>query len=77
MSTNKFHLYRGDVRAIASAGSTLAFVTVHPEGFPTAVYRLDAETLALSQNPLPTGGQVNLATGSDLFAQTLGGNDCR
>src|SRR5262245_45059779 len=74
MSTDKYLTYRGDVRAVASTGSTLAFVTVHPEGFPTAVYRLDCEALTLAQDPLPAGGQAILATGTSLW---VGGTDRR
>jgi ParB family chromosome partitioning protein len=74
MSTDKYLTYRGDVRAVAAVGSTLAFVTVHPEGFPTAVYRLDCEALTLAQDPLPVGGQAILATGTSLW---VGGTDKR
>ena len=49
MSTDKYFTYRGDVRAIAVLGGGLAFVTVHPEGQPTAVYRLDPEKLTLAE----------------------------
>jgi ParB family chromosome partitioning protein len=71
---DKYLTYRGDVKAVAAAGGALVFVTVHPEGQPTAVYRLDAEKLALSPEkvtlsevPLPSGGQALLATGEDLW----------
>jgi ParB family chromosome partitioning protein len=67
MSTDKYLTYRGDVRAAAVAGGALAFVTVHPEGQPTAVYRLDPEKLTLSEVDLPSGGVALLAVGDDLY----------
>jgi ParB family chromosome partitioning protein len=66
MSTDKYLTYRGDVKAVA-AGGALAFVTVHPEGQPTAVYRLDPEKLTLAEDALPAGGQAILAPGDDLW----------
>ena len=74
MSTEKYFTYRGDVRAVAVSGGNLVFVTVHPEGQPTAVYRLDPEKLTLSETALPAGGQTLLATGDDLW---IGGTDQR
>jgi ParB family chromosome partitioning protein len=67
MSTDKYHTYRGDVRATAAVGGTLAFVTVHPEGLPTALYHLDGEKLTLSATPLPAGGRALLATVEGLW----------
>ena len=56
MSTERYFTYRGDVRALAAVPGGLAFVTVHPEGQGTAVYRLDPEKLALTEDALPAGG---------------------
>jgi ParB family chromosome partitioning protein len=67
MSTDKYHTYRGDVRALAVVDGTLVFVTVHPEGRPTAVYRVDCEKWTLSSDPLPAGGQALLATAEGLW----------
>src|SRR4051812_2896038 len=67
MTTEKFLTYRGDVRAVAASGGALAFVTLHPEGQPTAVYRLDPEKVTLTVAPLPAGGQALLAAGDDLW----------
>ncbi len=67
MSNVKSFTYRGDVRALAARDGTLAFVTVHPEGRPTAVYRLDPEKLTLSEVPLPAGGAALLATEEGLW----------
>src|SRR5262249_30830039 len=67
MSTDKRHAYRGDVRAVGVCGGALAFVTVHPEGQPTPLYRLNPEKLTLTESAMPTGGQVLLAVGDDLW----------
>src|SRR5579884_2873910 len=67
MTTEKYLSYRGDVKAVAAAGDTLVFVTAHPEGQPTAVYRLDPEKLTLSEDALPAGGRALLVTGDDLW----------
>ncbi|MBL8798710.1 MAG: HEAT repeat domain-containing protein [Planctomycetia bacterium] len=67
MPTDKYLTYRGNLRAAAGGGGTLAFVTVHPEGLPTAVYRLDADKLTLEAVPLPAGGVLVLADGETLW----------
>jgi ParB family transcriptional regulator, chromosome partitioning protein len=72
--TDKYLTYRGDVRAVAEAGGALVFVTVHPEGQSTAVYRLDPDKHTLTENPLPAGGQALLAVGEDLW---IAGTDQR
>src|SRR5262245_43719347 len=45
----------------------VAFVTVHPEGQATALYRLDADTLVLDADPMPRGGTAIAAIGDALF----------
>jgi ParB family chromosome partitioning protein len=67
MSTEKYLTYRGDLKALAAAGGALAFVTVHPEGLPTAVYRLGPEKLTLAEDALPAGGQALLAADDSLW----------
>jgi ParB family chromosome partitioning protein len=67
MSMEKYLTYRGDVRALAASGTALAFVTVHPEKQPTALYRLNPEKLTLAQDDLPAGGQALLSAGDDLW----------
>jgi len=63
--TGEKHLtYRGNFRAAAGAGGTVVFVTEHPEGQPTALFRLDADSLTLTEQPLPCGG-VALAVDGD------------
>jgi ParB family chromosome partitioning protein len=59
--------YRGDVTAAVGVGGALAFVTAHPEGHATAVYRLDAEALGLDAAALPKGGSALAADGGTLW----------
>ena len=56
MPTERFLTYRGDIKAAAGLGGTLVFVTVHPEGEPTALYWLDADRLVIHTEALPCGG---------------------
>ncbi|WP_152051318.1 HEAT repeat domain-containing protein [Tautonia marina] len=73
MSVQETYLtYRGEIRALASSGKWLAFVTEHPEQRPTAVYRLDCESLTLATDPLPTGAKSICLIGDDLW---IGGTD--
>jgi ParB family chromosome partitioning protein len=74
MTAEKYLTYRGDVRAVAAVGDALAFVTVHTEGQPTAVYRLHPEKYTLTETPLPAGGTALLATADDLW---IAGTDNR
>lgn len=71
---DKYLTYRGDVKAAVGLGGPLAFVTAHPEGQPTALYRLDADTLKLSEQTLPCGGVALAADGEFLY---LAGTDRR
>ena len=67
MATEKFLIYRGDIKAAVGLDGTLAFVTVHPEGLPTALYRLDADKLSLSDDKLPCGGVALAAVGNTIY----------
>src|SRR5437868_1743389 len=67
MATEKFLTYRGDIKAGVGVGGTVAFVTVHPEGQPTAVYRLDADKLTLTSDALPCGGVALAADEKTLY----------
>jgi ParB family chromosome partitioning protein len=60
-STDKFALYRGALRAALGEGQILAFVTVHPEGQPTALYLLDVDKAELSAHALPGGATAIVA----------------
>jgi ParB family chromosome partitioning protein len=64
--------YRGDIRAAVGVGGELAFVTVHPEGAPTALYWLDADQLTLKQAAMPCGGVALAADGNTVY---VGGTD--
>ncbi len=66
-SEGKGQTYRGDIRAVVGVGDTLAFVTVHPEGAPTALYWLHADKLSLQQDALPCGGVALAADGNTVY----------
>ncbi|MBY0457142.1 MAG: HEAT repeat domain-containing protein, partial [Gemmataceae bacterium] len=68
----KSQTYRGDIRGVVGVGDSLAFVTVHPEGVPTALYWLDVDKLTLQQDPLPCGGLCLAADGNTVY---VGGTD--
>ena len=74
MPTEKNLTYRGDIKAGVGVGGVLAFVTVHSEGAPTALYRLDADKLNLQQDALPCGGVTLAADGNTIY---VGGTDRR
>src|SRR5581483_11459015 len=74
MATDKFQTYRGDIRAAVGVEGHLAFVTVHPEGLPTALYWLDADKHTLKQDALPCGGVTLAADGNAVY---VGGTDHR
>jgi hypothetical protein len=71
---DKYLTHRGDIKAAVGVGGALAFVTAHPEGQPTALYRLDADSLKLSEQALPCGGVALAADGEFLY---LAGTDRR
>ena len=71
---NKYLTYRGDVTAVVAVKGAVVFVTVHPEGQPTAVYRVDADKLQLHSDSLPCGGTALVTDGETLW---LGGTDRR
>ncbi|QEL13293.1 HEAT repeat domain-containing protein [Limnoglobus roseus] len=67
MPVERYFPYRGDITAAVGVGGTVAFVTRHVEGQPTAVYRLDVDRLALSETALPCGGVALAADASTLY----------
>jgi len=73
-SEGKGQTYRGDIKAIVGVGGSLAFVTVHPEGVPTALYWLDADKLTLQLDALSCGGVAIAADGNTVY---VGGTDKR
>src|SRR3954469_9864495 len=74
MTTERYSQYRGDIRAAIGVGNQVAFVTVHPEGQPTALYRWHAEKQTLDTAPLPAGGVALVAEGEHLW---VGGSDSK
>ncbi len=74
MSAEKYLTYRGDIKAAVGVGGTLAFVTAHPEGYATGLYRLDADQLTLAVDPLPKGGAALASDGETLW---VAGTDLR
>src|SRR3954470_96317 len=74
MATERFLTYRGDIKAAVGQGGTLAFVTVHPEGQPTAIYWLDVDKLTLSDDKLRCGGVALATDGNTTY---VGGTDRR
>ena len=72
--SGKSQMYRGDIRSLVGVGGSLAFVTVHPEGAPTALYWLDADKLGLQHDALPCGGVALAADGNTVY---VGGTDRR
>ncbi len=62
MTTDKYLDHRGDLKALIPLGESAAFVTAHPEGHATALYRLDVEKQTLTASSLPAGvGGVAMA----------------
>ena len=55
-TTNKYLTHRGDIRAVVAWGKDVVFTTVHPDGLPTAIYKLNVEKLELEDIPLDCGG---------------------
>jgi ParB family chromosome partitioning protein len=74
MATDKYLTYRGDVRALAVTGGVLALATVHPEGQPTALYRIDPEKGTLAEDHLDAGALAVLVADDDVW---LAGSDQR
>jgi ParB family chromosome partitioning protein len=52
---SRYASFRGSLRAGLAQKHVLVFVTVHPEGRPTAVYRLDLDKGDLDEDALPGG----------------------
>ena len=71
---DQFSTYRGELRAASAAGEVLSFVTEHPEGVPTALYRLDTATDQLTESALPCGGRAVAVRGNVTY---VGGSNGR
>ncbi|MCA9178306.1 MAG: HEAT repeat domain-containing protein [Planctomycetales bacterium] len=72
MMTPKYLNYRGAIRQLCPFSGDLAFVTVHPEKRPTAIWRLQVEKMELAECQLPAGGQCLCVVDEQLF---VGGDD--
>ncbi len=66
-STDKPVPFRGAIRAAAAGGHALLFVTVHPEGQATPLYRLDVDKAELSTSALPAGGTAIALDGETVY----------
>ena len=74
MAQDFYFPYRGDLRAALGLGAEIVFVTVHPEGHPTALYRFQIENDTIAEVPLPCGG---VALASDAQNIYIAGTDRR
>jgi ParB family chromosome partitioning protein len=74
MPADKYLSYRGDLQAVLGGAGTVAFVTVHPEKQPTALFRLGCDKMTLAADALPAGGTA-LLTDDDSY--WVGGSDGR
>jgi ParB family chromosome partitioning protein len=72
-ATEQLLKYRGDLRAVAARDNLLFLTTVHPEGHPTAVIRLDVDKATYETFQLPAGGVCLLLHG-DHFTVGLDNN---
>jgi ParB family transcriptional regulator, chromosome partitioning protein len=77
VTAEKYLTYRGDIKGAVGAGRMVAFVGMHAEGQPTALYRLDADKLTLDADPLPKGGTAIVVVGEALFIAGGDGAICR
>ena len=66
-TTDRFVPFRGALRAGLAQKHVLVFVTVHPEGRPTAVYRLDLDRSELAEDALPGGATAIVEAGGFVF----------
>src|SRR3954451_10382102 len=71
---NKYLVYRGDIKAAVGIRGTVLLTTVHPEGQPTALYRLDVDKLQMATEALPCGGACMVSDGDAVW---VGGTDGR
>jgi ParB family chromosome partitioning protein len=69
---HKYSSFRGKPVAAVASGHVVVFVTVHPEGKPTPLCRLDLDSGALTTAPLPKGGVCAVA---DEETVLVGGSD--
>ncbi|APR75440.1 HEAT repeat protein [Minicystis rosea] len=74
-STDKFVPYRGALRAAIGRGNVLCFTTVHAEGQPTPLYRLDLDKAELTHDALgAAGGAAIAADDASVFVAATDGH---
>ncbi len=74
MSNHRYLTYRGSIRAAVGVDDTVAFVTEHTEGLPTAVCRINAEKFTLTAEDLPCGAVDLVADGNTLYVAGTDGH---
>ncbi len=67
MSDKKYLDYRGDVRGAITVSGHLIFITVHPEGQPTAVHEFDVDKGELKKQNLPCGAVAIVGDEKDIY----------
>ncbi|MBL9104629.1 MAG: HEAT repeat domain-containing protein [Myxococcales bacterium] len=73
-TTDKYTQIRGELRALLGHGPQLLVVTVHPEGQPTALYRLNVDSGELTSGPLGGGGTHLLADDGHVYVAGTDGH---
>jgi hypothetical protein len=71
-TTDKYTQIRGELRAVHGHGALVLVVTVHPEGQPTALYRLNLDSGELTSGPLGGGATAILTDDTHVW---LAGTD--
>lgn len=67
MAKELYFDHRGALTGLTAEGSTLIFTTTHPEGVPTAVYRVDVNTGKFSASDLPVGASGLAADADNIY----------
>lgn len=62
-----YFTYRGDIRAAVGVETAVVFVTVHPEGHPTALYKYVPEDDEVTEQALPCGGVAVCADAAGVY----------
>ena len=65
--------YRGDITSVATWEDHIFVTTVHPEGQPTAAFRLHVDSAKYSEIALPAGGVFVAVYKGELFVSTDSG----
>ncbi|WP_020560479.1 HEAT repeat domain-containing protein [Thiofilum flexile] len=75
MSEHQYLNYRGEIRALVTRENQAAFVTSHPEGQATALYRVDCteRLVQLQTDALPCGASALVGNDKTLYLAGLDG----